>query len=720
MRGNRMLRFVLCVLLLAISFIVPVSLYAQEANHKVVRVGWYESSFCFRDQYGRRRGLDYEYQQKLSAYTGWTYEYVEDSWPNLLQKLKAGEIDLLSDVSYTKERTEFMLFPKLPMGAESYYIYIDADNKEITPDNLDSFNGKRVGVNKGSVQVGFLKDWAKDNNITLDIVLLTAKEPESMEMLARGEFDAYVSMNTFAAKDKVVPVCKIGSSDFFYAVNKNRPDLLADLNRALYGIQDEDPFFNQRIFEENVYITKTNAYLTPRQEKWLSEHGTIRVGYRDNYLPVCMQDKEKGELTGALKDYFANATNKLKSFNIRFEAVPYPTTEAALVAMKTGKVDCVFPVNLSSHDANVADVRMTYPVMRTEMQAIMRDTDMRGINENSTFTIAVNSGNANIETFIKDNYPACKMAYYSNIDTCFDAIASGKADGALISNYRVNSISELLEKYKLYSVPTGESMALSFAVNQEARELYFILNKTAVLTKRGDMDASLAYYAQANQKITFTQYLRKNWLNVIGVITAIFFIIIFLLFQKLKAERKVIEQQRQMEEALRRELYQKEQLQSAMKMVNSDPLTGVKSKHAYLEAEESMNQRIEDGSVLEFGVAVFDLNCLKEINDNRGHEAGDIAIKEACNLICTFFKHSPVYRIGGDEFVAILEGADYENRDELLDRFEKQMAENAKQGKTVVAFGCSLYNPLQDKSVSAIFERADEIMYHRKTMMKNI
>ena len=354
------------------------------------------------------------------------------------------------------------------------------------------------------------------------------------------------------------------------------------------------------------------------------------------------------------------------------------------------------------------------------MQAIMRDSDNRGINDKSALTIAVNSGNANIETFVKDNYPASNMTFYSEIDTCFDAIASGKADCTLISSYRINSVGELLDKYKLYSVPTGESMALSFAVNQEARELYFILNKTTGLVKRGDMDASLAYYAQANQKITFTQYLRKNWLSVIGVITAIFFVIIFLLLQKMKSDRKVMEQQRQIEEALRRELYQKEQLQSAMKMVNTDPLTGVKSKHAYLDAEEHMNRRIEDGSVSEFGVAVFDLNGLKEINDSRGHEAGDIAIKEACNLICTFFKHSPVYRIGGDEFVAILEGADYVNREELLDRFEKQMAENAKQGKTVVAFGCSLYNPLQDKSVSAIFERADEIMYHRKTMMKNI
>jgi diguanylate cyclase (GGDEF)-like protein len=350
----------------------------------------------------------------------------------------------------------------------------------------------------------------------------------------------------------------------------------------------------------------------------------------------------------------------------------------------------------------------------------MRTSDTRGINRNSKLNIAVNSGNSNVETFVKDNYPECNLAYFPSIDKCFEALSSGKADVALVSNYRVSNMEPMFEKLGLFFVPTGESMPLSFAVNREARDLYFVLNKTVVLTKRGDMDSALSSYAQANQKISFTQFLRNNWLAVIAVLTAVFFIINFLLFQKLKAERKVIEQQRQMEESLRRELRQQEQLQSAMKKVNTDPLTGVKSKHAYIDAEEHMDQRITDGAVSEFGVVVFDVNDLKEINDTRGHGVGDQVIRDACRLICRCFKHSPVFRIGGDEFAAILEGDDYINRNELLDVFEKMMSENAREGKPVISFGCALFNPLQDKSMSTVFERADEIMYHRKTMMKNI
>ena len=118
--------------------------------------------------------------------------------------------------------------------------------------------------------------------------------------------------------------------------------------------------------------------------------------------------------------------------------------------------------------------------------------------------------------------------------------------------------------------------------------------------------------------------------------------------------------------------------------------------------------------------ALWIRNDLKAINDHMGHESGDKAIREACRAICVCFAHSPVYRIGGDEFTVILEGADYTNRDALLESLENQMAENVQQGKTAIAFGCSLFNPLQDKTMKDVFDRADDIMYHRKAMMKHL
>ena len=138
-------RITATVLLAAIliNIILPVMAFADRQEQKTVRVGWFDSAMCYYDKFGRRCGVDYEYHQKLSAYTGWNYEYVEGSWSELFEMLKNGEIDLLSDVSYKPEREEYMYFADLPMGTEAYYIYVGEDNREISADDLTTFNGKK-------------------------------------------------------------------------------------------------------------------------------------------------------------------------------------------------------------------------------------------------------------------------------------------------------------------------------------------------------------------------------------------------------------------------------------------------------------------------------------------------------------------------------------------------------------------------------------------------
>ena len=525
------------------------TVHAQEEEAKTVRVGWYDSSFCHFDEFGRRCGLDYEYQQKIAAYTGWTYEYVEDSWSNLFQMLKDGEIDLLSDVSYKEERTQYMSFPDLPMGTESYYIYISADNRDISANDLESFNGKKIGVNKGSIQEGFLEDWAERNHLSIEVVPLDVEEDESMDMLMQGDLDGYTTVYTFDSEWKIVPVSRVGASDYFYAVNKSRPDLLAELNMALAGIQDEDPYFNQRISEERLYTTRTNAFLNPDQEDWLAQHGTIRIGYRNGSLPFCEADKVTGELNGALKDFIAHVVNSLRDSNIQFEAIPFSTTSDALAAMQSGEVDCVFPVYLSSYDADEMDLRLTSPAMKTEMNAVMRDSDQQDLSKDSTITLAVSDGDLNSETFIMDQYPGCTRKTFPGGPACFAAVASKDADCILVSNYRMPAMQDTMTKLDLYSIPTGESMPLSFAVGKDDRELYFILNKAVVLTDSEDMDSALASYMHIDRRVTIGQFMKDNWYYVVAFITIVFVVILILLLQRLKAVRRANEQEQALEEA---------------------------------------------------------------------------------------------------------------------------------------------------------------------------
>ena len=159
-------------------------------------------------------------------------------------------------------------------------------------------------------------------------------------------------------------------------------------------------------------------------------------------------------------------------------------------------------------------------------------------------------------------------------------------------------------------------------------------------------------------------------------------------------------------------------MEAAHQKAYKDGLTGVKNKLAYLEALVEIEESFENGSLKEYGVVVFDLNGLKTINDTLGHEAGDEYIKSACRLICVQFEHSPVFRVGGDEFVAILKGSDYEHREELEDSFRKTIDENQRNGLVVVSSGMAIYQPGTDDNYNDVFKRADQLMYERKQALK--
>ena len=159
-------------------------------------------------------------------------------------------------------------------------------------------------------------------------------------------------------------------------------------------------------------------------------------------------------------------------------------------------------------------------------------------------------------------------------------------------------------------------------------------------------------------------------------------------------------------------------MEAANQKAYKDGLTGVKNKLAYLEALAELEINLENGTLKEYGVVVFDINGLKQINDTLGHEAGDEYIKSACTLICTQFDHSPVFRIGGDEFVAILKGSDYEKREELEGSFRKTIDENQRNGHVVVSSGLAVYQPDNDECFNDVFKRADQLMYERKQALK--
>ena len=140
---------------------------------------------------------------------------------------------------------------------------------------------------------------------------------------------------------------------------------------------------------------------------------------------------------------------------------------------------------------------------------------------------------------------------------------------------------------------------------------------------------------------------------------------------------------------------------------------------------KNFKTRIKEGEIKEYAVAYFDINNLKIINDKYGHEAGDAYIRNSCKLICDTFKHSPVFRIGGDEFLSIIYNDDFKNRDELLAAMKKEMETREKNpekfspaARVSVAAGVAVFDKKIDKDLLAVVNRADVLMYEDKFRMK--
>ena len=165
------------------------------------------------------------------------------------------------------------------------------------------------------------------------------------------------------------------------------------------------------------------------------------------------------------------------------------------------------------------------------------------------------------------------------------------------------------------------------------------------------------------------------------------------------------------------------QMAATERRANRDPLTGVNNVTAYTDAISNLSEELLKDRDISFAVVFCDVDNLKEVNDTYDHSTGDMYIKNCCRIISNVFSESPVFRIGGDEFVVLLHGADYEKRDELIRNISAELKkagkiEDYRAGRASFSFGVAAYDREKDSNVASVVKRADEKMYENKHLNK--
>lgn len=214
----------------------------KETSPVVVRVGYCEALGLMNgaSEDAVKSGYAYDVLQEMAKYTGWHYEYVYGDFGTLLNKLENNEIDILPGVAKNDDRMDKMLFPEYRLGEENYYITKAVDNYDIDIENISTLNNKVIGVGRSVNQINSLRKFINENNINLKIIEYDIKE-DRWNDLKNGVVD--LSLDSDSALTKGIScVKKLETTDYYFAVNKIRPDLLTEINSTMKLLNDSKPY----------------------------------------------------------------------------------------------------------------------------------------------------------------------------------------------------------------------------------------------------------------------------------------------------------------------------------------------------------------------------------------------------------------------------------------------------------------------------------------------
>ena len=558
---------VLCLLLL-LSVALPVKAAAETAHAKVVRVGSFEDTFNYVNEKGIRKGYGYELLQTLSGYTGWQLEYVTCDWSDCFEKLKNGEIDIMGDISYTEDRAEEMLFSDEPMGEEKYYLYADLSREDITASDFKTLNGKKIGVLMGTEPEVMLTEWEEKYDLKTQHVNISNNE-DVKQKLAKHEIDCFVSLEeSFWAELGISTMTRVGKSDIYYAINKDRADIKEELDNAMRTLEDADPFYTADLYKRYFSLDYT-PILTGEEKAWLKEHGAIRMGFLTGDSGVSTYDPATGEITGTITDYIQFARDCLGNQELVFQMVGYDSQKAELDALKSGEIDMVFHFDQSPNLAEDYRVACTNTTWTSNMMAV---TNKQHFNENQANRVAVPQNKLSLKRYIAVYYPQWEIVDCAAQEDAARLVKDGQADCFVTG---VSSQENYSKKYDFYSVPLPNPAKSCFAVNSGNRHLLSILNKTIKAMPTNMLTGSLAMYKSSSRKVTLSEFIRDNFFMVL-LVSSIFVAVILL------AILKLLRKARKAEAAARKAANDTQELNAKLQIAAENAESANRAKSAFL------------------------------------------------------------------------------------------------------------------------------------------
>lgn len=513
MRAATVLRSVICralaivlAALAALSSIAPVQAFADDSSQpvKTVRVGWLVNNEGFQNGTPGERlsGWGYEYLQTLSYYTpGWRYEYVSGTFTELMDMLEAGEIDLMPNISYSEERAQKLLFSSNPEGTERYYIYARPDRDDLAKGDPQALQGLTIGYNSGVMQTIVGQQWLANEGIAC-----TYREYDGgsvlFDALANGEVDAII-MNDTISSPEASPMFYVGSSDYYFAVPKSRPDLMDNINSAMAAINRVNPRYNDEVKSNYSAQNSGSSSLTGDERAWLkANNNTITLGYITGKLPYCNED-EDGKMEGSLASL---ATTLHDKFGITVETVAFDSYKMMSKALSKGSIDVALPVYRDYWFAEQSGVVQSVSLGTISLTAIHSGSNLNKDLQN----IACTKSSFINRNVLESLFPTATVTEYRSDDEAFDALRRGTARCVVAPSSRVKTLGDRYDLEDCETVELPDTCELSCWISRGKPELLGIINKGIINAGESLSASNYSSTSYTAQESNTLQFLYRN------------------------------------------------------------------------------------------------------------------------------------------------------------------------------------------------------------------
>ncbi len=456
------------VLILCILFAVPCLALENEA----VRVAVIDyPNYLMMNEDGSVSGYAYEYLMEIQKYTGWKYEFIEMSLSQACNALEHGEIDLLPGNQYTEDCAAIWDYSKRDMGEGGTVLCVMPENSDYAYNDFSSFGGMRIGAIAGSVRIEQTKE--KLNQYGVQAVFVEyATDEESKKALRNGEIDA-VLMSTIRCEAAYKIIARLQSTPLYFCTNKQHPELIQSLNKAMDEIHLLAPYYEQKLDQKYYGNVYTQTALSAVEQAYTKSAAPIVVAISTDMAPSEYYDKDSGEYRGIIPDTLALVSAYT---GLSFTFVPRESTRILNEQLMLGEVQLVASVACVDGYSSSLEMTPTRPFYDDGIAVVAKDIDLA----KSSFdgTMILKSGYPFFE-WIAETRGYTNLCYANSFDACLDAVEKGDASFTLISG---NSVGILLDHayyadLNYYFFPDG-SNKFGFGVSNYANPLLLsVLNK---------------------------------------------------------------------------------------------------------------------------------------------------------------------------------------------------------------------------------------------------